>query len=183
MSIALSAGLIPFPLSNLLPTVSWGHRLAASWGHRLAGMESPTGNPLVRGVVEGARRKLARPVQSKQPLSDDVIANITLSLSAASASLADIHLLFILLVGYAGIFRISEILDIRVKYFAFFDDFMKINLLKCKNDQYRDGHVSVIARSHKPTCPVGITEILFVCCLIPKALVTLFFAGLLSLNS
>ena len=27
-----------------------------------------------------------------------------------------------------------------------------------KNDQYRDGHVSVIARSRTPTCPVGITE-------------------------
>ena len=131
------------------------------WGHRLAGMESSTGHPLVRGVVEGARRKLARPVQPKQPLSHDVIANITLSLSTASASLADIRFLFILLVDYAGIFRISEILDIRVKDVAFFDDFMKINLLKSKNDQYRDGHVSVIARSRKPTCPVGITEKLF----------------------
>ena len=28
------------------------------WGHRLAGMKSPTSHPLVRGVVEGARRKL-----------------------------------------------------------------------------------------------------------------------------
>jgi len=46
------------------------------WGHHLAWMESPTGHPLVRGVVEGARRKLARPVKPKQPLSHDVIANI-----------------------------------------------------------------------------------------------------------
>jgi len=30
------------------------------WGHRLAAMKSPTSHPLVRGVVEGARRKLAR---------------------------------------------------------------------------------------------------------------------------
>ena len=69
------------------------------WGHRLAGMESPTGHPLVRGVVEGARRKLARPVQPKQPLSHDVIANITLSLITASASLADIRF-FVYLVGW-----------------------------------------------------------------------------------
>jgi len=61
--------------------------------------------------------------------------------------------LFILLVGYAGIFRISEILDIRVKDVAIFDDFVKINLLKRKNDQYRDGHVSVIARSRKTYMP------------------------------
>jgi len=38
---------------------------------------------------------------------------------------------------------------------------MKSYFLKRKNDQYRDGHVSVIALSRKPTCPVGITEKLF----------------------
>ena len=32
------------------------------WGHRLAGMDSPTIYPLVKGVVEGAPRRLARPV-------------------------------------------------------------------------------------------------------------------------
>ena len=95
------------------------------WGHRLAGMESPTGHPLVRGVVERALRKLARPVQPKQSLSHDVIANLTLSLSTASSSSADIRFLFILLVGYAGIFRVSEILDDRVKDVAIFDHFIK----------------------------------------------------------
>ena len=38
---------------------------------------------------------------------------------------------------------------------------MKINLIKRKNDRHRDGHVSVLERSCKPTCPVGITERLF----------------------
>ena len=128
------------------------------WGHRLAGIDSPTKHPLVKGVVEGARRKLARPVQPKQPLKHDSIAEITLTLGSASASLADIRFLFILLVGYAGVFRISEVLSIRVRDVTIFDDFMKVYLIKRKNDQYRDGHVSVIARSQKPTCPVGITE-------------------------
>ena len=36
---------------------------------------------------------------------------------------------------------------------------MKVYLIMRKNDQYRDGHVSVIDnRCRKPTCPVGITE-------------------------
>ena len=128
------------------------------WGHPLAGMDPPTDHPLVKSVVEGARRKLARPVQPKQPLSHDVIAEITQSLNLDSASLADIRFLFILLVGYAGLFRISEILNIRVNDVSISTDFMQIDLIKRKNDQYRDGHVSVIARSRKPTCPVGITE-------------------------
>jgi len=128
------------------------------WGHRLAGMDSPTIHPLVKGVVEGARRRLARPVQPKQPLKHDAIAEITLSLNSASASLAHIRFLFILLVRYAGVFRISEVLSIRVRDVSIFDDFMKVYLIMRKNDQYRDGHVSVIARSRKPTFPVGITE-------------------------
>ena len=118
-------------------------------------MESPTIHPLVKGVVEGARRKLARPMQPKQPLTHDSIADITLSLNSASASLADIRFLSILLVGYAGVFRISEVLCIRVRDVSIFEDFTKVYN---KNDQYKDGHVSVIARSRKPTCTVGIYE-------------------------
>ena len=64
-------------------------------------------------------------MQPKQTLPHYVIAYITLSF------------LLILLLGYAGIFRISEILDIRVKDVGIFDDFMTINLLKRKNDQMR----------------------------------------------
>ena len=66
--------------------------------------------------------------------------------------------MFILLVGYAGVFRISEVLSIRVRDVSIFEDFMKVYLIKRKSYQYKDGHVSVIARSWKPTCPVGITE-------------------------
>ena len=89
-------------------------------------MDSPTIYPLVKGVVEGARRKLARPAQPKQPLKHDftLISEIALSLGSASASLADIRFLFILLVGYAGVFRISEVLGIRVRDVSIFDDFI-----------------------------------------------------------
>ena len=38
------------------------------WGHSLAGIvDCPTSHPLVKSSLEGARRKLARPVQPKEP--------------------------------------------------------------------------------------------------------------------
>ena len=37
------------------------------WGHRLANFEPPKEHPLLMDVAESARRKVARPVQSKQP--------------------------------------------------------------------------------------------------------------------
>ena len=75
----------------------------------------------------------------------NVIAHITLILNTTSASLADTRFLFILLVGYADVFRITKILSLRVKDIIILDDFMKINLIKRKNDQYRNGHISVLA--------------------------------------
>ena len=62
---------------------------------------------MVKGVLEGTGRKLARSVQPKEPLSYDVVADITRSLSTESPSIADIRFLFILLVGYARRFFVS----------------------------------------------------------------------------
>jgi len=53
---------------------------------------------------------------------------------------------------------INKVLSIRVKDVSIFDDFMNVYLVKRKNYQYKDGHISVIARSWKLTCPVMITE-------------------------
>ena len=76
-----------------------------------------------------------------------------------------------------------KILSLRVKDRTILDDFMKINLIKRKNDQYRNGHISVLAMSRKPTCPVGITEDFFLCSPIPRTPVIKLFVGLLNLNS
>ena len=110
-----------------------------------------------------------------------MITDITLILNTTSASLADIRFLFILLVGYAGVFRITKILSLRVKDIIILDDFMKINLIKCKNDQYRNGHISVLGMSRKPTCPVGIIGDFFFLLPEPTTPVIKLFVGLLNL--
>ena len=112
------------------------------------------------GRCQGCLKEASETHPAKQPLKHDSIAEIILSLKSASASayLADIRFLIILLVGYAGVSCISEVLSITVRDASIFD-FFKIYLIMRKNDQYRDGHVSVIAHcSRKPSCPVGITE-------------------------
>ena len=49
-------------------------------------------------------------------------------------------------------------MSIRLRDVSIFD-FMKVLLIMNKNDQYRDGHVSIFDYwSRKPACPVGITE-------------------------
>ena len=101
------------------------------WAHSLAGIaECPTSHPLVKSSLKGARRKLACPVQPKEPLSVDTVCRIA-DHYISSSSFDVIRFLFILLVGLAG-----------------FEE----------NDQYREVHTSLLARSHKATCPVSIKE-------------------------
>ena len=128
------------------------------WAHKLAGIDCcPADHPLVKSSLEGSRRKLGRPIKPKEPLPIDLLQVITEHYSS-SGSLAHIRYLFILLVGFAGFFRIDELLAMKLGDITLFTDRMCIFVPKRKNDQIREGHTSVIARSGKLTCPVAVTE-------------------------
>ena len=138
------------------------------WAHKIAGLESPTEHPTVLAAAEGARRKLSKPVQPKQPLDLETVVQVAQYYNTALASLAAIRFLFVLLVGYAGLFRISELLSIKVKDISISGDGMSIFISQRKNDQFREGHTSLIARSSKVSCPVSITERLLALLASPK---------------
>ena len=129
------------------------------WGHSLAGIvHCHTSDTLVKSSLEDARRKLARPVQPKEPLSVDTVCRIA-DRYISSISLAVIRFLFVLLVGFAGFFRMDEIRrNLSVKDVSICSEYMSVFIPKRKNDQYREGHTSLLARSRKATCPVSITE-------------------------
>ena len=46
------------------------------WGHKMAGVESPTQHPTVIATAEGAKRRLSRPIQPKQPLALETVVSI-----------------------------------------------------------------------------------------------------------
>ena len=138
------------------------------WAHKIAGLASPTEHPTVIAAAEGARRKLSKPVQPKQPLDLETVVKVAQYYNTALASLADIRFLFVFLVGYAGLFRVSELLSVKIKDITIVHDSMSIFVSKRKNDQFREGHTSIIARSGKVSCPVSITERLLVLLASPK---------------
>ena len=128
------------------------------WAHKLAGIECcPTDHPLVQSSLEGARRKLGRPFKPKEPLPIDLL-QVNTEHYSSSESLAHVRFLFILLVGFAGFFRIDELLSMKLGDITLFTDRMSIFVPKRKNDQIREGHTSIIARSGNLTCPVAVTE-------------------------
>ena len=87
---------------------------------------------------------MSRPVQPKQPLALETVVRIPQAYNTISASLADIRFLFVLF-GYAGLFRISELLNVKVKDISISDVGMTIFISQRKNDQFREGHTSVTA--------------------------------------
>ena len=116
------------------------------WAHKIAGLESPTEHPTVIAVAEGARRKLSKPVQPKQPLDLETVVKAAQYYNTGLACLAVIRLLFVFLVGYTGLFRISELLSVKTKDITIVHDGMSIFVSRRKNDQFREGHTSIIAR-------------------------------------
>ena len=52
----------------------------------------------------------------------------------------------------------DEIRNLSVKDVSICNEYMSVFIPKRNNDQYREGHTSLLARSHKATCPVSITE-------------------------
>ena len=79
------------------------------WAHSMAGLVScPVSHLLVKSALEGAKRKLARPVRPEEPLSVDTVQAMA-NFHSSDVSLAVLRFLFILLVGFYGFFCIDEI--------------------------------------------------------------------------
>ena len=118
---------------------------AIKWGHTMTGIEAcPASHPLVKFALEGTKRRLARPVQPKEPLSGSTVQIIAMHF-ASSSSLSDLCFLFILLVGFAGFFRIVEIRNIALRDLSIHSDHMSVYVPQRKNDQYREGHSAFLA--------------------------------------
>ena len=114
------------------------------WAYKIAGLQAPTEHPTVIAAAEGARRKLSRSVQPKQPLDLETVVKVAQYYNTALASLAGIRFLFVFLVGYAGLFRISELLSVKIEDITIVHDGMSIFVSKRKNHQFREGHTSII---------------------------------------
>ena len=74
-------------------------------------------------------------------------------------NLSDIRFLLILTLSFAGFFRISKLLNLRIGDISFSKDSIKLHVRKAKNDQAEEGRFIYIARTGKFTCPVALLEL------------------------
>ena len=60
-----------------------------------------------------------------------------------------------LLLGYAGFLRYSEIANLKMENIKFFPSYIVVNIVSGKTDVYRRGNNVVIAKTNGKACPVS----------------------------
>ena len=124
------------------------------WGHLKAGYNSPTDCQLVKLAFKGAQR-LANVERKnrKEPFTNEMIEQ-TVRRYGSSDNLIHLRFLVICVLGFAGFFRISELLDLQVSDLNFKEDWYEITIKKSKTDQTREGNIVYISKTSTSTYPV-----------------------------
>lgn len=123
-----------------------------SQAHQAAGFTSPTSNMTVRVLMQGIRREKGTAPDCKAPA---VTSDIKVMVSTLPDSLLGIRDRALLLVGFAGGFRRSELVALDVGDLEFKREGLVINLRRSKTDQEGQGRkVAIPYGSNCDTCPV-----------------------------
>ena len=129
---------------------------AIAEAHKAVGAESPTSAGIVRATLKGIRRtKGTAPAQKAPALTDDIRAMI----EAADGGLIGARDRALVLLGFAGAFRRSELVGLDIEDCAFGKDGLTITLRRSKTDQDGAGRkIGIPYGSNPNTCPVRVVQ-------------------------
>ena len=128
-----------------------GRRLAAiRYAHKIVGHEPPTNAEAVKATLRGIRRTVgSAPVRKAPATADKVIAMA----ERAGADIKGRRDRALLLLGFAGAFRRSELMALDIADLQFCDGGLRVIIRKSKTDQEGHGTTIAIARG-SAACPV-----------------------------
>ena len=130
---------------------------AIAWALKKAEKASPTEHTLVKQIVEASRRIVGlKPVNRKQPLEAKHVKAIVEKFS--DGNLNQLQIATLIALGFSTFLRWDDMCKLQRQDISLEPDYMKIFLVKRKNDQYREGSWILVARSGKPSCPVKLVE-------------------------
>jgi integrase len=123
-----------------------------SQAHKAADLPSPTGSSLVRRVHAGIRRTLGTAQQGKAPA---VVGELKLMLEQLPNTRVGLRDRALLLLGFAGAFRRSELVSLDVADLEFARAGLIVTLRKSKTDQEgRSRRLGIPFGWSEATCPV-----------------------------
>jgi integrase len=125
---------------------------AISEAHKARGLLSPRSHPVVVATRKGIRRRLGMAPHQKGALSVPQLRSMLVALPDRLGGTRDRALL---LLGFAGAFRRSELAGLDVEDLGFCSDGLKVLLRRSKTDQEGVGRTVGIPSSTDPAmCPV-----------------------------
>lgn len=131
-------------------------RLAAiAFAHRVAGELSPCDSPKVRTVFAGIRRSKGVAPRKVDAATVDVVRKMVAAAREDPNEILGLRDVALLLVGFAGCFRRSELVALEVGDLGFPEEGMEAVLRRSKTDQEGEGITKRIPYGSSPaTCPV-----------------------------
>ncbi len=132
---------------------------AVSVLHKAAGLDSPALDERVKDVFKGIKREHGSLEKGAAPLLTPTIKRMIVvareNAKSAAQQKAALRDAAVLLVGYAGAFRRSEVASLRIEDVEFVEDGATVLLRRSKTDQEGKGHKRALPYgSHPETCPV-----------------------------
>ena len=142
--------------ADALSVATLNRRLAAlSKVHRSYGMASPTSSELVKSVLRGLKRLKGTAQRRAKPLLKE---DLILALDASGGGLRDLRDRALLLIGFAGGFRRSELVGLNCGDVERVRQGIILTLRRSKTDQTAEGRKIGIPLARGRWCPVGVLE-------------------------
>ena len=129
------------------------HLTAIGQWHRYQGIANPVLEPLVQKTMNGIRRMHARPKQKAKALRLEHIAAMARHLRAQAESKKKYRDLALVLMGFFGAFRRSELVAIRVEDLTWEEEGLIVRLPRSKTDQTGQGLLRALPFGAKVVCP------------------------------
>ena len=149
----VAAYLVALADAGYLPSTIRRRMAAISVAHQLARLANPVGSPEVMTVWSGVRRSLGAAPARKTALETELLRRVLDPLD--DERLADVRDRALLLVGFAGCLRRSELVGLDAADVTVTGDGLVLTVRGSKTDQERLGaQVGLAYGSHRPTCPV-----------------------------
>jgi site-specific recombinase XerD len=136
--------------AGLKPSTVNRRAAAIRYHHRGDGFESPTGNEKVRETMAGIRRTHGARPKGKAPAVAEIVKDMARALPPGVAGLRDRALL---LLGFSGAFRRSELVALDVSDIEWTPEGCRVTVRRSKGDQEGHGQQVAIVKG-TVACPV-----------------------------
>lgn len=125
--------------------------------HLYQGFSDPTQHPLVKKTLSGICNIHGKPKDKSRAITIEDLHKMAMSLLQED-SLLSLRNCALLLIGFYGAFRRSELVNIRFDHLRFSNQGVEIMIPRSKTDQTGDGALCGIPYNHTVLCPVTILQ-------------------------